>query len=828
MSPLDWQKAEELFHAALALPAAERADFLKRSCDDPEMREKVIRLLESASEAFDYFSRPLLSVEFDSLLQVHDRIGPYQLIRELGRGGMGRVFLAERADDQYRKLVAVKVMGAATAVSSESRRQFLRERQILANLEHPGIARLLDGGLIDGEVPYIVMEYIDGEPLDAYVFGRSLGIRKRLELFLQVCEAVEYAHGSLVIHRDLKPANILVTSEGQVKLLDFGVARLLDPKISDPTVTWIGFRQVTPQYASPELLRGDPAGTASDVYSLGILLYELLSGRPPYSVRNLTPLETEKIICRDTPLPCSETVRREAGRKDSANRRDANRLARALEGDLDNIVAQAIRKRPERRYRSVRELAEDVNNFLSGRPVSARPSTWAYRASKFVNRHTGAVAAAALLLIALLGGIVATSWQARVATVERNRAEQSLQLLIDLVRISDPDRGAGGEIPARELLDHAYSELQRRLPEDSEVRSEVTQAIGEIYLQMGLGVQAEAVLKAAHASRLSMYGFADHRTLDSLKALAKASSGIDPERAESMLQEALSRRRAITGSNHLAVAQDLFDLGGFYVRTFQADPGKKEAARSLLLEALEIRRSHLPDPHEEIGEVLFMLANVMGEDRKVEFLREALATYVATVGENDYRVANTMNDLALSLEQEGELEQALNLMEGSARLHEELLGLEHPRTLMLVNNLAGVHRDQGRLEVAEPLYRKVLEVKDRMGVERNVAYAHPLYGLGRVLMEKGEAAEAERLLLEAVEILSRYQNPIVYNIALSTLGECLLLQGRISEARPLIADSLPVLEERFEEGHPEVVRARNRLEGLLVRERDPRVQRAGF
>lgn len=828
MSPLDWQKAEELFHAALALPAAERADFLKRSCDDPEMREKVIRLLESASEAFDYFSRPLLSFEFDSLLQVHDRIGPYQLIRELGRGGMGRVFLAERADDQFRKLVAVKVMGGATAVSRESRQQFLRERQILANLEHPGIARLLDGGLIDGEVPYIVMEYIDGEPLDAYVSGRSLGIRKRLELFLQVCEAVEYAHGSLVIHRDLKPANILVTSDGQVKLLDFGVARLLDPKISDPTVTWIGFRQVTPQYASPELLRGDPAGTASDVYSLGILLYELLSGRPPYLVKSLTPLETEKIICRDTPPPCSETVRKEAGRKDSAERRDAKRLARALEGDLDNIVAQAIRKHPERRYRSVRELADDLSNFLSGRPVNARPSTWAYRASKFVKRHTGGVAAAALLLMALLGGIVATSWQARVATQERNRAEQSLQLLIDLVRISDPDRGSGGDIPARELLEHAYSELHRRLPEDSEVRSEVTQAIGEIYVQMGLGAKAESVLLDAYASRLRLYGPEDHRTLDSLKALAKATAGIDPGRAESMLEEALTRRRLVKGSNHLAVAQDLFDLGGFYVRAFQADPQKVQLARSLLLEALEIRRSHLPEPHEEIGEVLFMLANVMGEDRKVELLREALAMYVATVGENDYRVANTMNDLALTLEQEGELEQALSMMERSASLHEELLGVEHPRTLMLINNLAGVHRDQGRFEAAEPLYRKVLEVKARMGVERNVAYAHPLYGLGRVLMEKGESAEAERLLFEAVEILSGYQNRIVYNIALSTLGECLLLQGRIPEARPLIADSLPVLEEHFEEGNPELVRARNRVERLHSYDQGVQTQQAAF
>ncbi|HUG43738.1 MAG TPA: serine/threonine-protein kinase [Acidobacteriota bacterium] len=828
MSRAEWKRVEELFHAALPLPAAERAAFLNRSCDDPQLREKVIRLLESAPEAFDYFSQPLLSAEFDALLQIHDRIGPYRLIRELGRGGMGRVFLAERADDQFRKLVAVKVMGAATAVSRESRQQFLRERQILANLEHPGIARLLDGGLIDGEVPYIVMEYVDGEPLNAYVSNRSLGIRQRLELFLQVCEAVEYAHGSLVIHRDLKPANILVTPDGQIKLLDFGVARLLDAGVADPTVTWMGFRQVTPQYASPELLQGDPAGTASDVYSLGILLFELLVGRPPYSVRNLTPLETEKVVCQETPPLCSETARKEASRKDAENRRAAIRLAKTLKGDLDNIAAQAIRKRPERRYRSVRELANDVSNFLNGRPVAARPSTWSYRASKFVKRHTGGVAAAALLLMALLGGIVATSWQARVATQERNRAEQSLQLLIDLVRISDPDRGVGADIPARKLLDHAYGELQRRLPEDSEVRSEVTQAIGEIYGQMGLGVQAEAVLQAAHASRLRLYGPADHRTLDSLKAWAKATAGVDPERAEPMLQEALSRRRAVIGSNHLAVAQDLVDLGGFYVRIFQADPQKLQLARSLLLEALEIRRNLLTDPHEGIAEVLFMLANVMGEGRKVELLQEALAMYVATVGENDNRVANTMNDLALALEEEGELEQALSMMERSASLHEELLGLEHPRTLTLINNLAGVHRDQGRLEAAEPLYRKVLEVKDRMSVEKNAAYAHPLYGLGRVLMEKGEAVEAERLLLEAVEILSRYQNPIIYNIALSTLGECLLLQGRISEARPLIAESLPVLEEYFEEGNPELVRARNRVERLHSYDQDVQTQQAAF
>lgn len=811
-SRLDWKEVEKLFHASLALPAAERDGFLNRSCDDGKVREAVGRLLESAPEAVDFFDRPLLSPSLEMPLQVSQRVGPYRLIEELGRGGMGRVFLAERADDQFRKRVAVKVMGAATALSKESQRQFLRERQILANLEHPGIARLLDGGLLEGEVPYIVMEYVDGVPLDAHVSGAGMGIRQRLELFLQICEAVEYAHRNLVIHHDLKPPNILVTRDGRIKLLDFGVARLLDPETADPTVTWSGFRQVTPQYASPELLRGEQAGTASDVYSLGILLFELLTGQPPYSVEQLTPLEIEKKVYVETPPLCSELVRRRSRREGAGKRREATRLERILKGDLDNIVAQAIRKRPEHRYRSVRELAEDVRRYLDGKLVAARRHTWTYRASKFIRRHKGKVAAAALLAVALVGGIIATSWQALIALEERNRAEQSLQMLIDLVRISDPNSGLGADIPAREILEHAYGELQRRLPVDSEVRSEVTQAIGVIYFNMGLSAKAVPILEDAYQSRLLHYGPSEHRSLDSMKMLGKAIAKSDPDRAERLLQEMVRRRRASGETDRLA--QDLHDLGEFYVRSVGFDGRRVELARPLLLEALEIRRGLHPEPDPQIAETLFILAHVMGDDRKEELLREALRMYRASVDEKDFRIASAMNDLALVLEETGKVDEALVWMEQAARLHEAVLGLEHPRTLTLINNLAGIHRDRGELDAAEPLYRKVLAVKERLGAERNVGYAYPLYGLGRVLTEKGETAEAESLLADAVEILSTSGNPVLYNIALSVLGECLFLQGRMREARAFVTESCQALEGYLEEGDPELLRARARLRRL--------------
>ncbi|MBL8167376.1 MAG: protein kinase [Acidobacteria bacterium] len=423
MTPERWQRVEELFQTVIEQPNAAREAYLTRACGgDEELRREVLSLL--AHEVADTFLQDPIKTAAASLSAeprdelIGQRIGAYRVTSLLGRGGMGEVYAAVRADQQFEQQVAIKII--RRGMDSEFiRERFLRERQILAQLEHPFIARLLDGGTTPDGLPYFVMEFVAGEPITSYCQQRQLGVREKLHLFRQVCAAVQHAHQKLVVHRDLKPGNILVTSDGTPKLLDFGIAKLLSPEAGQArdTRTDTALRLMTPDYASPEQARGLPVTTATDVYSLGVVLYELLTDCRPHQFKTFAPAEIERAICETLPLSPSNVVQ-QTGRQ--------TKLARQLHGDLDNIILMALRKEPERRYTSVEQLSEDVQRYLTGMPVVARADTFAYRASKFVGRHAWAVAAAALVLLSLLGGIVATTRAARIAQAERLRAEANL------------------------------------------------------------------------------------------------------------------------------------------------------------------------------------------------------------------------------------------------------------------------------------------------------------------------------------------------------------------------------------------------------------------
>jgi non-specific serine/threonine protein kinase/serine/threonine-protein kinase len=407
-----WQRLNAVFDAAVALDARERPAYVARACaGDDALRAEVDRLVAAHEASATFIAEspaPALAARLlDDEARAGRRVGPYRLVREIGRGGMGAVYLAEREDDAFRKRVAVKLVKRGMDTELVLRR-FRDERQILASLDHPNIARLLDGGTTDDGLPYFVMEYIEGEPIDAWAASRGLTVRERLELFVQVCGAVAYAHAHLVVHRDIKPQNVLVTAEGVPKLLDFGIARLLDADAESVT-TVIGARMLTPEYASPEQVEGRRVATAGDVYSLGVVLYELLTGRLPYRFRSRTPEDVALAVRTTEPERPSAAAAEEP-------------LRRRLRGDLDTIVLAALRKEPERRYASVERFAADVRRHLDGRPVLAHADTPWYRASKFVRRNRASVAAAALVLLALGGGVAATAWQARVARREARLA----------------------------------------------------------------------------------------------------------------------------------------------------------------------------------------------------------------------------------------------------------------------------------------------------------------------------------------------------------------------------------------------------------------------
>jgi hypothetical protein len=423
-----WKRIEAHFEETLEAPPAQRSRVLEAIRDD-ELRREVESLLRAHEEAGVFIDEPdrfFSSESFETdTFSPGQTIERYRIIREIGRGGMGAVFLAERADDVYQKQVALKVIKRGMDTDSVLR-HFHNERQILAGFDHPNIARLLDGGTTPSGLPYFVMEYVKGLPIDEHCNARTLSVAERLDLFREVCAAVSYAHRRLVIHRDIKRSNILVTAEGVPKLLDFGIAKILQHG-DEPLGTITGIRLMTPDYASPEQLRGLPVTTASDVYSLGVVLYGLLCGRSPYPVTGSSPHEIARVITETEPTKPSTAV---AKCDPSSKIRIAN--PKLLRGDLDNIVLMALRKEPERRYQSVEQFSEDIRRHLEERPVLACKDTLGYRSAKFVGRNKIALAAAGLVLLSLIGGIIATSWQAHIATREKARAERRFQQVRNL------------------------------------------------------------------------------------------------------------------------------------------------------------------------------------------------------------------------------------------------------------------------------------------------------------------------------------------------------------------------------------------------------------
>ena len=463
MTPESWRRVGELFHQAVALPAGERTIWAVQACNgDDELLRELKSLLESDRQAREGFLQDQVKAglvsfyEHDARRRRPERAGPYRLVREIGKGGMGTVYLAQRDDRQYQIDVAVKIVSPGMDIGFVLQR-FRRERQILASLDHPHIARLLDGGTIGNDLPYIVMEYVNGARITDYCRQRELSVPQRLQLFVDVCSAVEYAHGRFVVHRDLKPGNILVTNDGVVKLLDFGICKLLyaSPQDQD-TITEAG-RAMTPDYASPEQIRGEPVTVVSDVYSLAAVLYELLTGRNPHRFANRSLLEIERAICEQPVVRPSRAV-------------EERSLARRLSGDLDTILLRALDKDPKRRYQSVQHFRDDLQRHLADLPVTAAPDTLRYRAGKFLRRHSGGAAAAALSGVLIITAILITQredrranerlWldlaaaQVRLGRLYFNQHDraQALKAYAEAMRISQSLSGSGQTGPAlREL-----------------------------------------------------------------------------------------------------------------------------------------------------------------------------------------------------------------------------------------------------------------------------------------------------------------------------------------------------------------------------------------
>lgn len=817
-----WQRIDELFAEALDLPPAERLEYLAEMCGgDRELFTAVRDLLrrEAAAErvigesatAFAAHLLPSLQAEKDAEepLPAGGRIGPYRLVREIGRGGMGAVYLAERADEEFERQVAIKLVKRGMD-TDEILQRFRYERQILASLQHPNIAALHDGGATEDGRPYLVMELVEGEPITRFCDTRRLDVEARLALFRKVCRAVQHAHESLVVHRDLKPSNILVTASGEPKLLDFGIAKLLDEASSAGAPhTRTGARVLTPEYASPEQIQGGPVTTATDVYALGVVLFQLLSGRRPFERESRTTdgwarraagaLPDRPSALVDRPLTQGErgidSLTFSAKEIAAARATTPERLRRRLAGDLDTVALKALAPEPQRRYPSVQALLDDLEHHLHGRPVSARPDTFTYRAGKFLRRHRTAAAAAAAVALSLVGGMSAALWQAEQAAQERDVARHVTTFLEGLFQASDPFAAQPERLDTlrvRELLARGTARVR-------------TELAGQPAVQ-------------ALEQRLRLHG-----PLNPDVASSQAGLGMllrnrgDHARAEPLLRAALATRRTLGGSEDLAVAETMHELAGVLRN------GKRfTEAETLLREVLAVRRRLLGESHPELAGTLISLAMVIserGDPAGAEQLhREALALTRATYGAAHPKTATGLLSLASvlgTLERHAEAEPMIGEAIGMYRTPS---GPPHPHLASALDMLARGSVAMGRADDAEGPARESLVLRLESFGERHPGSLPGLYTLGSVLQAQGELDAAEALYRDAVAI----SRDVVRGdrqraaVPLQHLAGLLRVRGRCNEAEPLFREALALFEDRFPARHPSIVDTRAGLAECLA------------
>ena len=771
----------------------ERPAYLRLACaDDPEALQRILH--EHGSIADEHGEESLSEWAVDRSGQV---LWPWRLLRRLGGGGMSDVYLAERYDE-YQQQVAVKLVRPGLVARSDHNR-LKAERQILARLNHRNIARLLDGGTTDDGIPYLVMEYVDGLPIDEYCERHKLTVRERLALFRGVCAAVHAAHQNLVIHRDLKPSNILVTRDRTLKLLDFGIAKLLGvPDLTHTVaVTHASVRLFTPGSASPEQVRGEPITTATDVYLLGLLLYELLCGSRPFRLKELRLSEIERVICNELPPMPSATLDPRGNPQQLAHleaiararQTPLGRLRRELAGDLDTIVMMAIRKEPTRRYASVDELAADIKRYDNRSPVVARNDTWRYRAEKFVRRHAVGVASGSALAVLLAAFAATMAVQMRrvaqteaIAEEERQRNGEMAQFLVGLFDDSDPSEARGEKMTAREILERGAERIAS-LKNQPEQQATLMETIGRTYVSLGAADKARPQLEGALATRRKLFN-GDHAAIaSSLSALGRLEMADGRfARASDYYRDALAMNERLFGDGRIEVAQSLQDLG-----ELQKMKGDLPAAEQTLRRSLELF-SGLSGAHStvvssamnELAQVLERRGDLAGAE---DLYRKAIAIDTATLGTDHPQVAHNLHNLAVVLQERGNFEAARPFFEQSLLMLRKVLGETHPDTIEALGNYGRYLQDRGELAESEKVLREALTLDEKARGKDHVQVGYDHVSLGYLLNRRTSYADAEQEFREALRIYaSGLPTEHVYVASARTgLGESLIGLGRVDD-----------------------------------------------
>ena len=799
-----WQRASPHLDLLLDLPAPEREARLRElGVTEPELAADIEALLAQhrvlSAEGF-LDGRPLVQPPEPTLAGT--TIGAYRLLSPIGHGGMGSVWLAERSDGRFEGQAALKLLNQAL-VGRSGEARFRREGTILARLTHPQIARLIDAGVTAAGQPYLVLEHVDGRHIDQYCDEERLPVAARIRLFLDVQAAVAHAHANLIVHRDLKPSNVLVTADGTVKLLDFGIAKLLagDAHDSTATLTREGDVALTPKYAAPEQVTGGPITTATDVYALGVLLFELLSSRHPTASTAHTPAEFVKAVADTQPLRLSAAVENADGNRDiaavAADRATTpDRLRRTLRGDLDVVLATALKTRPEERYGSVAAFADDLRRVLENQPISARRDSFGYRAARFVRRHRGALtltAAAVTVLITLTAFYtVRLSSERDRARAQALKASRASALVMGLLESADPYRSPGvDELTVQNLLDTGARRVSQQLAGEPELQAELLTVIGRTYERSGdLDKAGPALEQALAAGRASAHGDSAivAQTLNDLGVLKRQLGDLGA--SEPLLRESLAVRRRLLGNGNPDVAITLVELS----RTLR-DGGRLGEAEPLAREALDIRRTAFGDEHREtatsksdLGLLLLSRGDLLGAER---LLRENAETTERLLGANHPNTASAKASLASVMLASGDAAGAERLLREAVRVNLMVFGADRPEYAQVLNSLAGSLEAQGRLPEAESLLDESLRIAEpRFGADHPRVLTYTI-NRARIRIARGHAAGTEDILRRVLGTRQRLLPAGDWRIAQaqSLLGAALIARRQFAEAEPLMLEA---------------------------------------
>jgi serine/threonine-protein kinase len=815
MADYSWTEIEKIIDEALELPEDEREEFIEKRCTgNKKLAEEVRQLLSSITDSEGWLEDPQdykeglfeeASDDLSSLPNSHNlignKIGSYIIKEKIGEGGMGSVFRAERDDEDFTHVVALKIIQKHRA-SEENVQRFKKEQQILARLNHPGIAQFYDGGVTDGGIPFIIMEYVNGIPITEYCQKMNCSINQKIELFKKILEAVQYAHENLTIHRDLKPDNILVDQNGNIKILDFGISKLLDEE--DFGLTRTDAQVLTLRYASPEQIKGGNITTASDFYSLGIILYKLLTDQEPFDLDDLTRYQVEKVIVEDDPELPSSVV--------------GVNLRKELKGDLDAIIMKSIRKEPESRYRAASEFLSDLDYYFTGLPVSAREGSFQYRSKKFIRRHRQGIGIAAgivLLVTALVGFYTWRITQEKnLAQLEAEKSEEITSFVINLLEENYPENSQGDTVTVRQILDKSTTEIPM-LDKSSEIQAKLLQVIGHAYNSVGEPKKARPLLarsisildslnvsntELAHTYNVAGIIYRDLGKLDS---------------AEIQLRNAVEMFQELDKRTLPEYPKALKNLA--YVLRVQSE---NEEASKLIEEALEIEHQIYEAPDVNIAESIYILASInryLGKyEAALEYQQESLEMIKAiTEGPHPGIVANLSNIAVLHQILGDTLASKTNFLQ-AMEMAETLFGYEHREVANLSSSLSNIYVREGKFDSAKIYIERSLDITRKTSGTDNPLYGHFINAYGEFYFEQDKFSKADSMHLEALKVFQNNLSPNHPTIALTirNRADIAIKEENLEKARLLLEESLSMLNSNYENTHPEVQKGTKLLQNV--------------